>query len=325
MNAQAGGAPDGVRAAEIAAFLGRSCTGDEQLIVREPRPVGELVPQALSFMKRYEAAWVEGLRAAPATALIIALESLREHCADLPQTFIYSPTPRLDFARAVWRFFPPDEGAAGLPAQGIHPTAVVDPRAEIDPSVRIGAYAVIDRCRLGPNVIVHPHVHVFSHVEARANVILWHGCTIGTHGFGFELAPEGRWVRIPHLGGVLLEEDVEVFPHANIDQAAVGTTHVGQGTKIDHYCHIGHAVQIGRHAIITAGAILAGSSRVGDYTWIGPNSNVLNTKTVGRNVMVGMGSVVINDVPDDVIVAGVPAKVLRPNKPLPFVVPDSAK
>lgn len=325
MNAQASGAACGVRAAEIAAFLGRTCIGDEGLIVCEPRPITELVPQALSFMKRHEAAWIEGLRSAPAAALIIALEELREHCGSLPQTFVYSPTPRLDFARAVWHFFPPDEGAVGLPARGIHPTALVDPRAEIDPSARIGAYAVIDRCRLGANVIVHPHVHVYNNVEAQANVILRHGCTIGTHGFGFELSPEGKWVRIPHLGGVLLEEDVEVFPHANIDQAAVGTTHIGQGTKIDHHCHIGHAVRIGRHAIITAGTILAGSSRVGDYTWIGPNSNLLNTKTIGRNVMVGMGSVVINDVPDDVIVAGVPAKVLRPNKPLPFAAADAAK
>lgn len=134
--------------------------------------------------------------------------------------------------------------------------------------------------------------------------------TIGKDGFGWIRLDDGTLEKFPHAGNVIIEKDVEVGNFTCIDRAAVGSTVIGEGTKIDNLVHIAHGVKIGKHCLIVAGAIIGGSVEIGDYSYIGIGAMVKNKVKIGKNVMVGMGAVVIADVPDNCTVVGNPAKLL---------------
>ncbi|MFH0815925.1 MAG: UDP-3-O-(3-hydroxymyristoyl)glucosamine N-acyltransferase [Methanobacteriota archaeon] len=160
---------------------------------------------------------------------------------------------------------------------------------------------------------IHPSVKIESWVKIGKNVTIHEGCTIGTEGFGF-VKERGKWLHIPHVGGVVIGDDVEIFPHSNVDRGTVNDTVIGKGTKIDHYCHIGHNSKVGENCVITAHVIIGGSAVIGDDVWIGPNSTVLNKVTVGSNVYIGSQTNVIKSVPDNKVVVGNPARFINRKK-----------
>lgn len=148
-------------------------------------------------------------------------------------------------------------------------------------------------CKIGKNVIIHPNV------------------LLGGDGFGYERDEHDELIKFPSIGGIIIEDDVEIFPFTNIDRGTLDNTIIGKGTKIDHYCHIGHNVRIGKRCVITAGVIIAGSVTVGDDVFIGINSSIRDGIKIGKHAMVGMGSVVTKDVGDNWTVYGVPAKQVQ--------------
>ena len=158
---------------------------------------------------------------------------------------------------------------------------------------------------------IHPSVNIPDWVKLGKNITIHENCTIGTEGFGFAQDVNGKWLHIPHIGQVLLEDDVEIFAGTNIDRGTVDNTIIGKGTKIDHHCHIGHNVKIGKNCLITAMALIGGSSTIGDNVWIGPNSTILDHITIGDNVYIGAQTNVIKSVEDNVVVVGNPARVIR--------------
>jgi len=137
-------------------------------------------------------------------------------------------------------------------------------------------------------------------------------CVIGRDGFHF--VKDGKykdWLHFPHVGRVVIEDDVEIFPFANVDRGTLGETRICRGAKIDHYVHVSHNVVVGEHTVLTAGVVLCGGSRIGHHSWAGIGSMVKEKVKVGNEVTLGMGAVVIRDVPDGQTVAGVPAKELK--------------
>lgn len=154
---------------------------------------------------------------------------------------------------------------------------------------------------------VKPQITIGKNVQIEPNVV------IGAHGFGFERNEEGKLEKFPQIGGVIIGDDVEIQAFSNVDRGTIDNTIIGRGTKIDSYCHIGHNVVIGKHCDIRAKAMFAGSVTLKDYVTIAPGTNIMNGVTIGKNSFVGLGATVIKDVPDNVIVAGVPAKELRAN------------
>ena len=156
---------------------------------------------------------------------------------------------------------------------------------------------------------IHESVEIPSWVEIGKNVTIRKNCTIGTEGFSY-VKSDGKWLHIPHVGGVKIGDNVDIYPHSNIDRGTLKDTVIGEGTKIDHYCHIGHNCQIGNNCVITAHVIIGGSAIIGDNVWIGPNSTILNKIKVGDNVYIGAQTNVIKSIKSNVTVVGNPARIL---------------
>ncbi len=161
---------------------------------------------------------------------------------------------------------------------------------------------------------IHPSVKIPDWVKIGKNVTIHENCTIGSEGFGYEKDENGKWLHIPHIGQLIIKDDIEIFPGTNIDRGTVNNTIIGKGTKIDHHCHIGHNVQIGENCIITAKVIIGGSTKIGNNVWIGPNSTIMDHITVGDDVYIGAQTNVIKSVESGVVVVGNPAKPLRISK-----------
>ena len=215
--------------------------------------------------------------------------------------------PRLIVAKLMKHMY---EGMEVKPP-GIHPTAIVDRNADIHKSVHIGPYCVIGNCSIGSNGQIYAHVIINDNVKIGKNIIIRERCVIGSHGFAFPRDKDGTLVRLTHIGGVVIEDNVEIFPFTNVDRATFGDTVIETGVKIDHFVHVGHNTRIGEGCFVTAGAILCGSSSVGANSWVGVGAVIKESIKVGREALVGIGAVVIKDVGDKEIVAGVPAKPLR--------------
>ena len=218
-----------------------------------------------------------------------------------------------------------------LPEIGVHETAVIHPSVVLGKDVRIGPCVVIDAncsigddtsiesgtrlyrgvtlgksCRLNTGVVIYDHCQIKDRVSLHANVV------IGADGFGYRPCPEGNGLlKIPHIGNVVIESDVEVGANSCIDRGKFGATSIGQGTKIDNLCQIGHNCSIGRSCAISGHTGIAGSTTVGDGTLIGGGAGIADHMTIGSGVRIGAGSGVMNDIPDGETWAGFPAKESR--------------
>ena len=157
-----------------------------------------------------------------------------------------------------------------------------------------------------------PETHRLVHVPDWVSV--GYGCTIHegvrfTEGFGYARDKEGKWLHIPHTGGIVIGNYVDIYPDTTINRGTVNDTIIGDGTKIDHHCHIGHNSKIGENCLITAGVIIAGGAIIGDNVWIGPHSSILNNKEVARGCMIGQQSNIVTDfLQEDKLIYGNPAK-----------------
>jgi UDP-3-O-[3-hydroxymyristoyl] glucosamine N-acyltransferase len=134
---------------------------------------------------------------------------------------------------------------------------------------------------------------------------------IGNEGFGFERDEKGVPIRMPHFGNVVIEKNVELGSFVAIDRAVMGSTFIGENTKIDNHVHIAHGAQIGKNCLIVAGAVIGGSAEIGDNCFIGMNASIKNKIKIGKGVTIGAGAVVVKEVPDGWTVIGNPARRLE--------------
>ena len=146
----------------------------------------------------------------------------------------------------------------------------------------------------------------------RDNCIIEPGVTIGADGFAYEREDRTlKLERFPHIGGVTIGNNVDVCANSSIARGSISNTVIGDGTKFDALVHVAHNVIIGRNCELTAGTIIGGSTTIGDSCWTGLNSTLKNKIHIGNKVIVGAGALVIHDVQDEDIVAGVPAKSIK--------------
>lgn len=137
---------------------------------------------------------------------------------------------------------------------------------------------------------------------------------IGGHGFGYEADEDGRLVRMPHLGRVIIEKGVTIHNMVNIDRAVLGETRIGEGTVIDSLVHIAHGVKIGKNCAIVSGAVIGGSVEIGNNVFIGMNASIKNKVKIGNNVTIGAGAVVLKDVPEGETWIGNPARKMEQSR-----------
>jgi UDP-3-O-[3-hydroxymyristoyl] glucosamine N-acyltransferase len=211
------------------------------------------------------------------------------------------------------------------PPAGVHATAVVAASAKVDPSAHVGPLCVIGegaivaagavleaRCHIGarasvgPDCWLKPGVVIGDYCVLGARCRIQSGAVIGSDGFGYEPV-NGEIRRIPQVGNVVLEDDVEVGANSTLDRARFSQTVVGRGTKIDNLVQIAHNVRIGRQCLITAQVGIAGSTTLGDHCVLGGQSGVAGHLTLGDRVKLGAQTGLFEDVPADGFMNGTPA------------------
>ena len=214
---------------------------------------------------------------------------------------------------------------ADKPSPGVHFSSLVEPSAQLGKAVRVAAQAVIGKnCCLGDNVIIgencvlgedvsigagtrlYPNVVVYTGCEIGSSCVIHSGAVIGADGFGFILL-DGKQHKIPQTGNVAIGDNVEIGANTTIDRGTLGSTVIGEGTKIDNCVQIGHNCVIGKHSIICAQVGLAGSTVVGDYVYLAGQVGAAGHITIGDRAMVGAQSGVSSDVPADARWFGYPA------------------
>ena len=190
----------------------------------------------------------------------------------------------------------------------IHPSSVVEAGAQLGAEVAIGAGVVVrsgarvgEGCRIEPNVVLYDRVVLGRKVRVGASTVM------GRPGFGFATSPQGELVRVPQLGGVVVEDDVEIGPLCTIDAGTLEPTRIGRGAKLDAQVHVGHNVIIGRGVLVAAQSGFAGSARVGDGVLVGGQSGISDHVVVGPGARIAAKTGVVRDVPAGETVAGFPA------------------
>lgn len=210
------------------------------------------------------------------------------------------------------------------PTALVHATAVVGDGVLLGPYCVIGARAVIgDGCRIGSHVVIendvrvgagttlHPHVFVGAHCELGVRCEIHPHTSVGSDGFGYAVGREGRPVKIPHLGNVVIGDDVEIGSNCAIDRAKLSSTHIRSGVKLDNICHIAHNCDLGENGMYTAGFMMGGSTKIGRQFQTGGNSVVTSHVTIADNVMLQGRSNVTNDICAPGAYGGYPLQPLR--------------
>ena len=280
-------------------------------------PLSEAGEQHVSFLANPKyAPQMETTRAA---AVLVA--------NDLPgdsARWIRVDNPYFAMARVVARFF-----AARPAPQGVSKHASIDESATLGKNAAIGAFTSIaadvvigDDVVIYPNVtieagvvigdgtIVYPQVSIYTGCRIGRRCIIHSGVVIGSDGYGFA-TEGGRHHKIPQVGIVRVEDDVEIGAGTTIDRAALGETVIGEGTKIDNLVQIGHNVRIGKHCLLVAQVGIAGSTELGDFVAVAGQSGLAGHLKIGNRVQVAAKSAVLADVPDDTKVMGSPAVPFR--------------
>lgn len=219
--------------------------------------------------------------------------------------YIRVSNPRLAFIKVLQKFNPEKERV------GVARTAIIGKNCGIGSNVYIGHYAVVgDNVKIGDNTQIHDNVVIYDGTDIGANCVIYAGTVIGADGFGYER--EGKaLVKFPHVGGVLIEDDVEIGSNTCIDRGTLSNTVIKKSSKIDNLCHIAHNVVIEENSAVIACSMIGGSTRIGKGSWIAPGAIIRDGLTIGADSVVGLGAVVIKNVKAGDTVAGLPARSLR--------------
>jgi UDP-3-O-[3-hydroxymyristoyl] glucosamine N-acyltransferase len=221
---------------------------------------------------------------------------------------IFVENPRAAFIKIINKIYNSDNKNGG-----ISPTAIISPRADIGTNCYIGNNVVIgEDCKIGNGTVISDRAVIVQKCIIGNNCLIEPGVTIGADGFAYERDKETlKLERFPHIGGVRIGDNVEICANSSIARGSISDTIIGDGTKLDALVHVAHNVIIGRNCELTAGTIIGGSTTVGDTSWMGLNCTLKNKIKIGNKVIVGAGACVIHDVPNEDIVAGVPAKSIK--------------
>ncbi|MBF0340932.1 MAG: UDP-3-O-(3-hydroxymyristoyl)glucosamine N-acyltransferase [Magnetococcales bacterium] len=236
--------------------------------------------------------WLAG--AERATALLVPPDLAEEAGRILGGnvSLLISRAPALDAGRAGVLL-----GGQELKVRGIHPAAVIDPSARLGEGVAVGPLAVIGAgVVIGAGSVIHAGAVIHDHSQIGSRCVIHANAVIGGEGFGFEYL-DGAHQRIPHLGIVRIEDDVEVGACSTVDRARFGETRIGAGTRIDNLVQIAHNVQIGRACVIVSQVGIAGSCRIEDGVVLAGQAGLVPHVTVGRGARVAAATGVAVDVP----------------------------
>ena len=303
---------------EVAQLVDGDVVGDETVVITGVCGIREAREGDLTFIANSK--YIPLMRQTKASAIITSRE-IRQ----APKPIVRTDNPDLAFAKMVSLLAPNET----VHPRGIHPTAVIGKNVKLGKEVTIQPYGVIgdnavigDRtilytgvfvgegAKIGNDTLIYPHVTVRERVEIGHRVIIHSGTVIGSDGFGFSTV-KGVHVKIPQIGIVKIEDDVEIGANVTIDRARFGVTQIKRGTKIDNLVQIAHNAVIGEHSIIVAQAGVSGSTTIGNGVILAGQAGVVGHIEVGDNTIVGAQSGVSKSVAPNSVVLGSPAKPIR--------------
>jgi UDP-3-O-[3-hydroxymyristoyl] glucosamine N-acyltransferase len=307
---------------QIAQHLGGEVLGDATLGLTGFAPADTAKPGDLTFAENAD--YLARAETSAASAILVSSKAAPQR---KQKTLIRVANARVAFARVLPLFFPEP-----VVTPGIHPAAWVAASAQVDPTAAIGPHCVVgERVKIGPRSQLHggnhvgadcvleqdvqlfPNAVLYPRTIVGARVRLHAGVIIGGDGFGY-VFDQGRHMKIPQVGNVVLQEDVEIGANSTVDRATLGSTVIGKGTKIDNLVQVGHNVVLGEHGILCASAGVAGSTRVGSYVTIAGQAGVAGHLKIGNRVTVGGQAGVTKDIPDGGKYLGSPAQPDREMK-----------
>ena len=269
------------RVGDIPTRLGGRGAGEAHTLIHQVGSLERAAAGQISFLSNSKHA--SSLSATRAAAVIIAPEN--EKLTALPR--IVCDAPYAYFARVSQLF-----NSITSQAPGVHPSAVVAKSAKLGKSVSIGAGCVIgDDVTIGDDTCLYPRVVIYPGCSVGKRAILHAGVVIGADGFG--IAPEeGRWVKIPQIGGVRIGDDVEIGANTTVDRGALDDTVIEEGAKLDNQIQVGHNVRIGAHTAIAACTGIAGSADIGRHCTIGGAAMIHGHIKIADHVHVSAGTLI---------------------------------
>jgi UDP-3-O-[3-hydroxymyristoyl] glucosamine N-acyltransferase len=304
---------------ELAESVGGRVVGDPDVEIRGFSGIERAAAGDVTFVS--DDRFLAQLAVTKASAVVLKAES-----AECPAAQIITPDPNLAFARIV----SDAERALARGRGGVDPRASVDPAADVDPTASVRAFAVVAAgARVGPRTIVgsgtyvgeeavlgadcliHPNVSILHHVRIGDRVTIHAGAVLGSDGFGFATDAKGVHHKIPQVGTVVVEDDVEIGANSCVDRARFHETRIGQGTKVDNQVQIGHNVVIGPGSILAAQAGIAGSTTLGHHVVLGGKVGIADHVKIGDVARISAYSGVGKDLEGGQDYLGIPILPLR--------------
>ena len=306
-------------AGQIAKFVGGELAGDGAVKIKGINGISEAGEGDIAFLIHEKFSPL--------------LKTTRASCVIVPQavsannrTIIRHTNPSIAFSKVIGLLFPDR-----IPhPKGIHPTAIIEDRASIGKTAAIGPYVVIrdgavigdgtviypfsyigKNTTIGKDCIIYPGVIIREEINIGNRVIIHPGAVIGGDGFGYDL-DKGLAFKIPQVGTVVVEDDVEIGSNVTIDRARFSRTLIGARTKIDNLVQIAHNVTIGKDCIVVAQSGIAGSSKLGNNVILGGQSGIVHHIELADGVQVGSKSAVFKSFPGKkTVLWGIPARPMR--------------
>ena len=298
---------------ELADYVGGYVDGDASIEITALDNIEGAVSGCLIFAVEPH---IEAAKKSQASAVMLS-----EDVKDFPLPTIRVKEPRVSFAKLLDIFTPRLE----IP-EGVSPKAHIGQDVTIGEHVKIMPFAVVDdHAVIGDHVTIYPHAYIGQYTQVEEDTVIYSGATIreychvgkrcvihssavlGADGFGFTTT-DGVHTKVPQVGNVILEDDVEVGAHVGIDRAAMGSTIIGHGTKIDNLVHIGHNCKLGANCLVVAQTGISGSTIVGDNVTFGGQVGTVGHIRIGGNSTYAARSGIISDMPEGVFCAGFPVQ-----------------
>ncbi len=298
---------------ELAEYVHGVVTGDEQTLITSVSGIEDAQEGAITFLANPK--YRGKLEQTSASAVIVSPD------IDVPGlNLLKAANPYLAFAQILTLF-----AQKYHPAPGIHAMSSVGEHVTLGDQCAVGAHVTIgnhvcigertilypgvvigDHVSIGADTILYPNVSLLQEVSIGSRVIIHSGTVVGSDGFGFAPAGEGYY-KIPQVGTVVIEDDVEIGSNVSIDRATLGETRICQGAKIDNLVQIAHNVVIGEHSVIVSQVGISGSTNVGRHVTLAGQVGLVGHIQIGDHVIIGAQSGVTKSVPDNTILSGSPA------------------
>ncbi len=306
-----------IKVKEAADLVGGSVIGNPEIDFKNVAKIEEANQGDLTFL--YHPSYTKYLDTTKAS--VVLMKSDIERTRD-DLTYIVVDNPQIEFQKIITKYFTKEIGTKGIDASaaiddsatlgencGIGKNVVISADCKIGSNVIVLHNSVIlESCEIGDNTIIYPNVSVREDCKIGSNCIIHSGTVIGSDGFGFTPDENGVYRKVPQIGNVVIEDNVEIGSNVSVDRASTGSTRIKNGVKIDNLVQIAHNVTIGENTVISAQTGISGSTKIGDNCIFAGQVGIVGHITIADGTLIGAQSGVSKEIPEGGKYFGSPAK-----------------